>query len=118
MIDTADEVWGTSEMIIKVKEPISEEYSRIQNGQLIYTYFHLAAVPALAEVLIEKHVSSVAYETIQLSDGSLPLLHPMSEVAGKMAPQVGSAVTAKGTRWTGRTSGEVFRALVVGRSSS
>ena len=75
MIDTADEVWGTSEMIIKVKEPISEEYSRIQNGQLIYTYFHLAAVPALAEVLIEKHVSSVAYETIQLSDGSLPLLH-------------------------------------------
>lgn len=95
MLDSADEVWGTSEMIIKVKEPISEEYARIQNGQLIYTYFHLAAVPALAEVLIEKQVSSVAYETIQLSDGSLPLLHPMSEVAGKMAPQVGSACLQK-----------------------
>ena len=95
IIGTADEIWSSAEMIIKVKEPIEPEYPRIQNGQLIYTYFHLAAVPALAEVLLEKNVSAVAYETIQLADGSLPLLHPMSEVAGKMAPQVGSACLQK-----------------------
>ena len=95
IIGTADEIWSSAEMVIKVKEPIEPEYARIQNGQLIYTYFHLAAVPALAEVLLEKNVSAVAYETIQLADGSLPLLHPMSEVAGKMAPQVGSACLQK-----------------------
>ena len=95
MVDTAHEVWSAAEMIVKVKEPIAVEYDRIQREQLIYTYFHLAAVPALAEVLLEKQVSAVAYETIQLSDGSLPLLHPMSEVAGKMAPQVGSACLQK-----------------------
>lgn len=95
MMETADEIWSTSEMIVKVKEPVAAEYDRIEHGQLIYTYFHLAAVPELAEVLIEKQVSAVAYETIQLADGSLPLLHPMSEVAGKMAPQVGSACLQK-----------------------
>ena len=95
LVDSADEVWRQSGMIIKVKEPIKPEYDRIQNGQLIYTYFHLAAVPELAEVLLNKEVSAVAYETIQLKDGSLPLLHPMSEVAGKMAPQVGAACLQK-----------------------
>ena len=95
IIDDADALWSQAEMIIKVKEPIEAEYSRIQVGQLIYTYFHLAAVPQLAKVLLEKNVSAVAYETIQLADGSLPLLHPMSEVAGKMAPQVGSACLQK-----------------------
>ena len=95
IVPSADELWATSDMIIKVKEPIEAEYGRIQQDQLIYTYFHLAAVPALAEVLLNKSVASVAYETIQLADGSLPLLHPMSEVAGKMAPQVGSACLQK-----------------------
>ncbi|MCA9537677.1 MAG: alanine dehydrogenase [Myxococcales bacterium] len=90
MIDSADAVWGEAEMIVKVKEPIAIEYDRIQPDQIIYTYFHLAAVPDLAKVLLQKRVAAVAYETIQLKDGSLPLLHPMSEVAGKMAPQVGS----------------------------
>ncbi len=95
IIDAADEVWRESEMIIKVKEPIAPEYDRFQNGQTIYTYFHLAAVPELAPPLLEKNISSVAYETIQLPNGSLPLLQPMSEVAGRMAVQVGAACLEK-----------------------
>ena len=90
MLETADEVWKRAEMIVKVKEPIAEEYERIQHGQTIYTFFHLAAVPALAKVLVEKKVTSVAYETIQLPNGSLPLLKPMSEVAGRLSVQVGA----------------------------
>ncbi|AKU91667.1 alanine dehydrogenase [Vulgatibacter incomptus] len=90
MIETADEVWKRAEMIVKVKEPLAEEYERIQTGQTIYTFFHLAAVPALAKVLVEKKVTSIAYETIQLPNGSLPLLKPMSEVAGRLAVQVGA----------------------------
>ncbi|HEY0839752.1 MAG TPA: alanine dehydrogenase, partial [Vulgatibacter sp.] len=90
MIDSADEVWKRAEMIVKVKEPIAEEYERIQPGQTIYTFFHLAAVPALAKVLVEKKVTSVAYETIQLPNGALPLLKPMSEVAGRLSVQVGA----------------------------
>jgi alanine dehydrogenase len=95
MVRGASEVWKRAEMIIKVKEPIAEEYERIQAGQIIYTYFHLAAVPELAKVLVKKRVAAVAYETIQLDDGSLPLLRPMSEVAGKMAIQVGAACLEK-----------------------
>jgi alanine dehydrogenase len=90
LVKSADEVWKRAEMIIKVKEPVQPEYERIVEGQIIYTYFHLAAVPDLAKVLVKKKVASVAYETIQLDDGSLPLLKPMSEVAGKMAIQVGA----------------------------
>ena len=90
IVDTADDVWERSDMIVKVKEPVAEEYDRIQPEQLIYTYFHLAAVPELADVLLEKNVTSVAYETIQLPDGQLPLLEPMSEVAGRMSIQVGA----------------------------
>ena len=95
MIKTADEVWKRAEMIVKVKEPIEPEYARMQEGQIIYTYFHLAAVPALAKVLVKKKIAAVAYETIQPEDGSLPLLKPMSEVAGKMAIQVGAAALEK-----------------------
>lgn len=95
MVATADEVWKRSQMIVKVKEPVAEEYERIQNGQIIYTYFHLAAVPELAKVLLKKRVTAVAYETIQLEDGSLPLLKPMSEIAGKMSIQVGAASLEK-----------------------
>lgn len=90
IVDTADEVWRNAEMIVKVKEPIPEEYDRIQKNQVIYTFFHLAAVPDLAKVLVEKKVTAVAYETIQLPNGSLPLLKPMSEVAGRMSVQVGA----------------------------
>lgn len=95
LIKTADEVWKRAEMIVKVKEPIEPEYKRMQPGQIIYTYFHLAAVPELAKVLVAKKIAAVAYETIQPEDGSLPLLRPMSEVAGKMAIQVGASSLEK-----------------------
>ncbi|HZH03966.1 MAG TPA: alanine dehydrogenase, partial [Myxococcaceae bacterium] len=92
IVSGADEVWRRSEMVVKVKEPVPPEYERMQDGQIIYTYFHLAGVdPELTRVLLRKRISAVAYETIQLADGSLPLLRPMSEVAGKMAIQVGAA---------------------------
>lgn len=90
IIDSADEVWDVADMVIKVKEPLEAEYDRMTRGQIIYTYFHLAAVPKLADVLIDKNISAVAYETIQLPDGRLPLLEPMSEVAGRMSIQVGA----------------------------
>lgn len=91
IVATADEVWKRAEMIVKVKEPIAPEYERIQDGQIIYTYFHLAGVdPELTNVLLKRKAAAVAYETLQPDDGSLPLLKPMSEVAGKMAIQVGA----------------------------
>ena len=90
LVDEAEEVWSRADMIVKVKEPLEAEYDRMQRGQIVYTYFHLAAVPELAEVLVEREVAAVAYETIQLDDGRLPLLEPMSEVAGRMAIQVGA----------------------------
>ncbi len=96
ILKTADEVWSRAEMIVKVKEPITPEYERIQPGQIIYTYFHLAGVdPELTRTLVQKKAAAVAYETLQLDDGSLPLLKPMSEVAGKMAIQVGATCLEK-----------------------
>jgi alanine dehydrogenase len=95
IVPSADEVWRQSEMVVKVKEPVASEYEKIRSGQIIYTYFHLAAVPELAKVLIEKKVSAVAYETIQLPDRSLPLLRPMSEVAGRMSIGVGARCLEK-----------------------
>jgi alanine dehydrogenase len=90
IVDSADEVWRRAEMIMKVKEPIAPEFKRMREGQTVYTYFHLAAAPELAKVLIERKVTAVAYETVEAKDGSLPLLKPMSEVAGRMAVQVGA----------------------------
>ena len=92
---TAAEVWGKSEMVIKVKEPIQEEYGSMRDGQIIYTYLHLAAVPGLRRELVKRRVSAVAYETIELENRSLPLLTPMSEVAGRMAVQVGAQLLQK-----------------------
>ena len=88
--DTKREIYERSEMIIKVKEPLPDEYDLMQEGQIIYTYLHLAAEPELTHVLCEKKVKAVAYETIEASDGSLPLLVPMSAVAGRMATQIGA----------------------------
>ena len=96
ILSSADEVWKRAEMIVKVKEPVPPEYERMQTGQIIYTYFHLSGVdPELTKILIKKKISAVAYETVQLDDGSLPLLRPMSEVAGQMAIQVGAASLEK-----------------------
>lgn len=90
IVDTAAEVFGCAEMILKVKEPIPEEYGLIRAGQLLFTYFHFAASRQLTEAIIKTKCIALAYETVQLADGSLPLLIPMSEVAGRMAPQQGA----------------------------
>jgi len=90
ILDTAGEVWDQAEMIIKVKEPVAEEWPRMRSGQVIYTYFHFAAAEALTKAVIDSGAVAVAYETVQLPSGELPLLTPMSEVAGRMAVQEGA----------------------------
>jgi alanine dehydrogenase len=88
--ESADEVWAEGEMIVKVKEPIAPEYPRMRAGQLLFTYLHLAPDNELTEQLLKRKVTGVAYETITDRRGTLPLLTPMSEVAGRMAPHVGA----------------------------
>ena len=87
---TADEVWGAADLVLKVKEPVPAEYHRMRQGLVLFTYLHLAASPECTNALLSRRVTAIAYETVQLRDGSLPLLAPMSEVAGRMAPQVGA----------------------------
>ncbi|MFI5398699.1 MAG: alanine dehydrogenase [Candidatus Binatia bacterium] len=87
---TARQVWHDAEMIVKVKEPVASEFRYLREGLIVFTYLHLAACPELTEILRAKKVSAIGYETIQLDDGSLPLLAPMSEVAGRLSIQVGS----------------------------
>ncbi|RHW25640.1 alanine dehydrogenase [Nocardioides immobilis] len=100
ILDTADDVWGAAEMVLKVKEPVAEEYHRMREGQVLFTYLHLAADKPLTEELLARKVTGIAYETVQLPSGALPLLYPMSEVAGCLAPQVGahSLLKAQGGR--------------------
>ncbi len=86
----ADSVWETGELILKVKEPIAEEYHRMREGQTLFTYLHLAASRDCTDALIKQRVTAIAYETVQTPDGGLPLLAPMSEVAGRLAPQAGA----------------------------
>ena len=90
LAETAEDVWAQAEMIVKVKEPLAPEYGLMREGQLIYTYFHFAADRQLTRACMERGIIALAYETVQEADGSLPLLKPMSEVAGRMAPIVGS----------------------------
>jgi alanine dehydrogenase len=91
IIGTKKEVYEKADMIIKVKEPLPEEYPLLREDQILYTYLHLAPEPVLTKALLDRKVKGIAYETIQLEDGSLPLLTPMSEVAGRMATQVGAS---------------------------
>lgn len=91
ILTNADQVWAGADLVLKVKEPIAEEYGRMREGQVLFTYLHLAADPALTAELLDRKVTSIAYETVQTAQGALPLLAPMSEVAGRLAPQVGSA---------------------------
>lgn len=95
MVEKAKDVWGEADMIIKVKEPIAEEFPLMREGQILYTYLHLAAAQELGHELVKRKVSAIAYETIQLENGALPLLTPMSEVAGRMAVQVGAQCLQK-----------------------
>jgi alanine dehydrogenase len=90
ILPTAAEVWNKSDLIVKVKEPQPSEYAYFRPGLLLFTYLHLAPLPELTDELVKSMVNSVAYETIREADGSLPLLTPMSEVAGRMAVQVGA----------------------------
>lgn len=90
LLESAKEVYESSEMIVKVKEPLPDEYDLLQENQTLYTYLHLAAEPQLTKALCERKVKAVAYETIEDEKGGLPLLTPMSEVAGRMATQVGA----------------------------
>ncbi|MFC8848698.1 MULTISPECIES: alanine dehydrogenase [unclassified Micromonospora] len=90
ILATADEVWATAELVLKVKEPVTEEYHRMRPGQVLFTYLHLAASKECTDALVDRRVTGIAYETVELPDRSLPLLAPMSEVAGRLAPQVGA----------------------------
>ncbi|ACZ19363.1 alanine dehydrogenase [Thermanaerovibrio acidaminovorans] len=95
ILDTAEEVWAKADMIVKVKEPLPQEYPLMREGQLLYTYFHFAASEELTKACMERKIVALAYETVEDQDGSLPLLKPMSEVAGRMAPLMGSFYLGK-----------------------
>ena len=95
MVDSADEVWSKAELIVKVKEPLEEEWPRMRKGQTVFTYFHFAADRALTEACIGSGIAAVAYETLEDAKGALPLLTPMSEVAGRMSIQEGAKFLEK-----------------------
>ncbi|AXB45008.1 alanine dehydrogenase [Amycolatopsis albispora] len=95
VIASADDTWAEGELVLKVKEPIAEEYARLRADQVLFTYLHLAADQPLTEALLKAGTTAVAYETVQTPNGALPLLAPMSEVAGRLAPQVGAYAMMK-----------------------
>ncbi len=95
LVNDPAEIYQRADMIVKVKEPLPQEYDLFRPGQLLFTYLHLAAEPKLTENLLDKKVTGIAYETIELADGSLPLLAPMSEVAGRMSVQIGAQYLEK-----------------------
>ncbi len=103
----ADEVWGFGDLVLKVKEPVAQEYPRMRRGQVLFTYLHLAASRPCTDALLSAGTTAVAYETVQLADRSLPLLAPMSEVAGRMAPQVGAHCLERGAGGRGVLMGGV-----------
>jgi alanine dehydrogenase len=90
ILPDADAVWETGELVLKVKEPVASEYHRMREGQVLFTYLHLAASRECTDALLERKVTGIAYETVQTPDARLPLLAPMSEVAGRLAPQAGA----------------------------
>ena len=90
IVDSANEVWDRADLIMKVKEPQESEYPLMRQGQILFTYLHLAAAESVTRALLDRKVTAIAYETIQLDDGSLPLLAPMSEIAGRLSIQVGA----------------------------
>ncbi|OMI37374.1 alanine dehydrogenase [Streptomyces sparsogenes] len=90
ILGSADDVWATADLLLKVKEPIAEEYHRLRKDQTLFTYLHLAASRACTDALLESGTTAIAYETVETAGRALPLLAPMSEVAGRIAPQVGA----------------------------
>ena len=107
IIGSADDVWAEADLLLKVKEPVEEEYHRLRKDQVLFTYLHLAASRACTDALLSSGTTAVAYETVQLPDRSLPLLAPMSEVAGRMAPQVGAHCLERGAGGRGVLMGGV-----------
>jgi alanine dehydrogenase len=90
VLSTADAVWDFAELVLKVKEPIAAEYHRLRRGQVLFTYLHLAASRECTDALLAAGTTAIAYETVRLPNGTLPLLAPMSEIAGRLAPQAGA----------------------------
>ena len=107
ILSSAAAVWATGDLILKVKEPIPSEYPLMREGQTLFTYLHLAADRALTDELVSRKVTGIAYETVELPDRSLPLLAPMSEVAGRLAPQVGAATLMRAQGGRGLLMGGV-----------
>jgi alanine dehydrogenase len=107
VLATADDVWSAGDLILKVKEPVAEEFGRLRANQVLFTYLHLAASRACTDALLAAGITAIAYETVQLPDGSLPLLAPMSEVAGRMAPQVGAQHLQRNEGGNGKLLGGV-----------
>ncbi len=107
MAPGAEEVYSQADMILKVKEPLPPEYAFLREGLIVFTYLHLAAVKELAEVLVEKKVTAIGYETVELADGSLPLLKPMSEIAGRMSIQIAAHYLEKTHGGRGKLLGGV-----------
>ncbi len=123
IVAAADDVWGDAELVLKVKEPIAEEFGRIRAGQTLFTYLHLAASRECTDALLASGATAIAYETVQAADGSLPLLAPMSEVAGRMAPQVASHFLEKYAGGRGILLGGVpgvrpAKVLIIGAGTS
>jgi alanine dehydrogenase len=107
ILPDADATWGEGELVLKVKEPVASEYHRMRSDQVLFTYLHLAASRECTDALLAAGITAVAYETVQLPDRSLPLLAPMSEVAGRMAPQVGAHCLERGSGGRGVLMGGV-----------
>src|SRR5215831_13548430 len=107
ILPSAQDVWSAGDLILKVKEPIAQEYPLMRPGQVLFTYLHLAASKSCTDALLDRKVTGIAYETVELPDRSLPLLAPMSEVAGRMAPQVGAATLQRANGGRGVLMGGV-----------
>jgi alanine dehydrogenase len=107
ILETAEEVWGQAELLLKVKEPVPSEYPLLRPDLVLFTYLHLAADLPLTNALAERGTTAIAYETVQLPDRTLPLLAPMSEVAGRLAPQVGAATLMRASGGRGVLMGGV-----------
>jgi alanine dehydrogenase len=123
ILHSVDDVWADADLMLKVKEPIPEEYHRMRRGQVLFTYLHLAASKETTQALLDAGVTAIAYETVQLPDGSLPLLAPMSEVAGRMATQVGAhllerAQGGRGVLLGGVSGVQAARVVVLGAGVS
>ena len=123
ILPAPDDVWGVADLVLKVEAPAGEEYHRMRPGQVLFSYLHLAASRECVEALLERHVTAIGYEAVQLPDGSLPLLAPMSEVAGRMAPQVGAhhlqrGAGGRGVLMGGVSGGHAAKVVVIGAGTA